>query len=334
MPDLPTASESGVPGFEEESMAVVRLATDHPSCIYTTNIGTAMKLFIYSVIAAAILCGLFLPQFGNYSSYILPMILLMLFLNFLDLKIEPHRLLRKELLITFFLSIVIMPSITYYILSIGFEPSYRMGLLLVACSPSGVMGIILIHYITYRDYNLVFSNLLFSTFGSILFIPIILKLILGQTFLIEFRPIIVQTAALVIIPFLATRLVNRFFPDKQLQLINKIPKFVVPFLMFLIISTSIGSAASQLKWDLTLLRLSVSVLGIYLLHAGLGYFAGSLIGKKELRNTLTFISSSRNCQIVLALAILNFSPLTTVPIIIAIIFHHITNAFWLWMLQK
>ena len=260
------------------------------------------------------------------------MILLLLFFNFLDLKIDPHRLLRKELFITFFLSIVIMPSITYFVLSIGFESSYRMGLLLLACSPTGVMGIILIHYLKYRDYNLAFSNFLFSTFGSILFIPIVLKLLFGQTVLIEMRPIIVQTAALIIIPYLATRFVNRFFPDKQLRLIKKLPKFGVPFLVFLIISTSIGSAASQLKWDLTLLRLSVSVVGIYLLHAGLGYFAGSLIGRKELRNTLTLISSSRNCQIVLA--ILKFSPLTAVPIIIGIVFHHITNAFWLWMLQK
>ena len=109
---------------------------------------------------------------------------------------------------------------------------------------------------------------------------------------------------------------------------------MIPALIFLIISTSIGSAASQLKWDLTLLKLSVSVVGIYLIHAGIAYSIGSLIGRKELKNTLTFISSSRNCQIALALAVLNFPPLTAVPIIIGIVFHHITNAFWIWMLQR
>jgi len=293
-----------------------------------------LKLIIYSIIAGAILCGFSFPQFGNYASYIPPMILLMLFFNFLDLKIEPHRLLRKELFITFFLSIVIMPSIMFYVLSVGFEPSYRTGLLLVACAPSGIMGIILIRYLTHRDYNLAFSNFLFSTFGSILFIPIVLKLFLGQTISIEMRPIIVQTAILIVIPFLAACFVNRFFTDKQVLWIKKNSNYVIPSLIFLIISTSIGSAAGQLKWDLTLLRLSVSVAGIYLLHAGLAYFIGSLIGRKELKNTLTFMSSSRNCQIVLALAILNFSPLTAVPIVIGIVFHHITNAFWLWMLQK
>ena len=69
-------------------------------------------------------------------------------------------------------------------------------------------------------------------------------------------------------------------------------------------------------------------------RAGWGFWIGNLIGGKELRNTLTFISSSRNLQIVLAVVILNFSPLATVPIIIATIFHNIMNAFWLWALQK
>jgi len=286
------------------------------------------------VIGAGILCGLSIPSFGNYSFYIPYMVLVMLFLNFLDFKIAPKGLFRKELLITFFLSIVVMPVITYYLLSAGLEDSYRLGLLLVASAPSGIVGIILIQYIPSRDYNLAFSDLLSSTFASILFIPLILKLIIGQNFLIEIRPIIAQTAALVIIPFLATRLTNRFVSSRQRQIIKKVAKFLIPLLIFLIVSASIGSAAGKLKLDLTLLRLSIVVLGIYMLHAGLGYVAGSLIGRKEIRNTLTFISSSRNCQIILALAILNFSPLTSVPIIIAIIFYHITNAFWLWILQK
>jgi predicted Na+-dependent transporter len=258
----------------------------------------------------------------------------MLFLNFLDLKIAYNRLLRKELLITFFLSIVVMPFVTYYVLSIGLDTSYRLGLLLVATSPSGIMGIVFIKYITYRDYNLAFSNLIFSTFASILYIPIILKLIIGETFLIETRPLMVQTATLIILPFLSTRIIIWYFPEKKLQVIKRIAKYMIPFMIFIIVSSSIGSAVGQLEWDLAFLRLIVSVICVYLLHAGLGYFAGSLTGKKEIRNTLTFISSSRNCQIVLALAILNFSPLTLMPIIIAIIFHHITNAFWLWMLER
>ncbi len=271
---------------------------------------------------------------GNFSPSIPILVLFLLFFNFLDVKIDPHRLFRKELLITLSLSFVIMPVITYHGLSIGFNSAYRTGLLLTACAPSGIMGIILIRFMKLKDYNLAFSNFFFTTFGSILLIPIILKLLIGQTVAIDIRPLIGQTAVLIIAPFTATRLVNRFCHEKGLFWIKKCSTALTPVLVFLIISTSIASASDELKWDLTLLRLSISVLAIYLLQGGLGFWIGNLIGGKELRNTLTFISSSRNLQIVLAVVILNFSPLATVPIIIATIFHNIMNAFWLWALQK
>lgn len=260
--------------------------------------------------------------------------MLMLFFNFLDVKINPYKLFRKELLVTFFLSVILMPVIAYYILSVGFVPPYRIGLLLVAASPTGIMGIILLRYLRHNDSNLAFSNFLFSTFGAILFIPVVLKLILGQTVEIEMRPIMGQTAALIIIPFVATRLVRRFCQDNVLMGIKKASKAFIPALVFLIIATSIGSASDELEWNLTLLRLSFSVFIIYMIQGGLGYMAGSLTDDRKIRNTLALISSSRNIQIVLAIAILNFSPLCSVPIIIATISHHITNAFWLWILQK
>ena len=143
-----------------------------------------------------------------------------------------------------------------------------------------------------------------------------------------------QTAAIIMIPFLATRLVRRFFQDNMLMGIQKASKVLIPALVFLIIATSIGSASDELEWNLTLLRLSSSVFIIYMIQGGLGYMAGSLTDGRKTRNTLALISSSRNCQIVLAIAILNFSPLCSVPIVIATIFHHIMNAFWLWILQK
>ena len=293
-----------------------------------------MKLAFYAVITAAIIVGFFFPQTGMYSSYIPIMIIFMLFFNFLDVKINPSGLFRKELLITFFLSFVFMPLITYYGLSVGFEPPYRIGLLLIACAPSGIMGIILIRYMKYKDYPLAFSNLLFSTFGSILFIPIILKLLIDQRVAVEVRPLMGQTALLIILPFLATRIAGRFLPEKPLRWIKKTATILIPALVFMTISTSIGSASGELKWDLTLLRLSLTVLIVYLLQGGLGFWVGNLISGRVLRNTLTFISSSRNLQIVLAVAIWNFSPLAAVPIIIATVCHHLTNAFWLWVLQR
>ena len=258
----------------------------------------------------------------------------MLFFNFLDAKIEMAHVFRKELFVTFFLTVFFMPFITHNLLSVWFETPYRVGLLLVACAPTGVMGIILIRYLQHRDFHLAFSNFLFSTFGSILIIPFVLKLFLGQTAPIEIRPILIQTATLIIIPYIATRLVDRFCKKTLQQSIKKMAVFLTPVFVFVIVSSSIAGASDELKWNSMLLSLSASVFAIYLLQGVLGYLAGYLIRKRDIKNTLALISSSRNCQIILAVAILNFSPLTAVPIIIATIFHHLMNALWLWVLQR
>ena len=293
-----------------------------------------MRLFFYISITLAIVSGLLFPGLEVFSGLIPAMIAGMLFFNFLDAKSERAHVFRKELFVTFFLTVFIMPFITHNLLSVWFETPYRIGLLLVACAPTGVMGIILIRYLQHRDFHLAFSNFLFSTFGSILIIPFVLKLFLGQAAPIEIRPILIQTAVLIIVPYIATRLVNRFCKKTLQQLIKKMADFLAPVFVFVIVSTSIAGVSGELKWNSKLLSLSASVFAIYLLQGGLGYLAGYLIRKRDIKNTLALISSSRNCQIILAVAILNFSPLTAVPVIIATFFHHLMNALWLWVLQR
>ena len=165
------------------------------------------------------------PAAGRYTGAIPCMIALMLFFNFLDLKIEPRRIFRKELAVTFGLSFVIMPLITYFGLAVGIEAPYRIGLLLVACAPSGIMGIILIRYVGSSDAGLAFNNLLFTTFAAVLCVPFLLKLFVAQSIVIEIRPIIVQTSLLVIIPFLATRAANRLLRQKHRGAIRKASSF-------------------------------------------------------------------------------------------------------------
>jgi predicted Na+-dependent transporter len=105
-------------------------------------------------------------------------------------------------------------------------------------------------------------------------------------------------------------------------------------LLFGIIVVSVAKVADQLVWHADSMRLAVLVLAIYLIHGGLGYAIGWVWGSAELKMTLPFICSSRNIQLVFAIAVLNFSPLTYVPIIMGLFFHQLTNAFWLWVLGK
>ncbi len=295
-----------------------------------------MVFFFCVVIILAIICGINFPQTKIYSDLIPLMIGVMLFFNFLNVKVHFRELHTKVLLLTFFLSAFAMPVLAYYFLGRRFEEPYRIGLLLIACAPTGITTLVLGQYIKGSNYNLVLNNFLFTTFCSMIYIPIILKLILSETVKYEILPfaIIGQMFALVVFPYFASQMIVHFLKQRWFSWLKKISKGLTLLLLFGVIMVSVGKIADQFVWTAESLWLSLSILVIFLIHGGLGYGLGCFWKSAEIKNTLPFICSSRNIQLVFAIAVLNFSPLTYVPIIIGIFFHHLTNAFWLWILGK
>lgn len=295
-----------------------------------------MVLLFSLTIILAVISGLGFPQAGKYSVYIPHMIGVMLFFNFLDVKIQFSRSYPRVLLITLFLSAVAIPGFVYYILSVGFPAPYRTGLLLVACAPTGITTLVLGRYIKGSNYHLVVSNFFFITFGSVFYIPILLKFFLSQTVRFENSPytLLGQMALLVMLPYILSQTVVHLLHQQWLIRHKNISKGFTLLLLFAIVASSIAKVADQLVWHADSIWLAVLVLAIYLIHGVLGYAIGWVWGNAELRRTLPFICSSRNIQLVFAIAVLNFAPLTYVPIIMGLLFHHLTNAFWLWILGR
>ena len=295
-----------------------------------------MVLLFCLTIILAVIFGLGFPQTGNYAVYIPFMIGVMLFFNFLDVKIQFRRVNPGVLLISLFLSAVAIPLLAYYILSVGFAGPYRTGVLLVACAPTGITTLVLGRYIKGSNYHLVVSNFLCTTFGSMFYIPILLKIVLNEAVRFEtsFYTLLGQMALLVILPYILSQTIVHLLHQKWLIKHKIISKGFTLLLLFCIVVVSIGKVADQLAWHADSMWLAVLILAIYLTHGGLGYAIGYFWGNNELKMTLPFICSSRNIQLVFAIAVLNFSPLTYVPIIMGLFFHHLTNAFWLWILGK
>ncbi len=293
-----------------------------------------MFLIFCLTIILAVFFGLTFPQTGNYAAYIPHMIGIMLFFNFLDVKIQIRRSYPWVLFITLFFSAVVIPGFVYYILSVGFIAPYRIGLLLVACAPTGITALILGRYIKDSNYQLVLSNFFFTNFGSMFYIPIILKLVLRESVKFDTPPLTLfgQMALIVILPYILSQTVVRFFHPQWLNKRKVIANGFTRLLLYCAIMVSIGKVADQLIWQADSIWLAILILGIYLIHGGLGYTIGWICRNAELKKTLPLICSSRNIQLVFAIAVLHFSPLTYVPIIMGIFFHHLTNAFWLWIL--
>ncbi|MFC1492502.1 bile acid:sodium symporter family protein [candidate division KSB1 bacterium] len=293
-----------------------------------------MKNLFYIVIFFGIICGFFVPYFHVFIPVIPYFIGIMLYLNYLDLTPEWNKLIRKELIVTVFLSVIFMPLLVYHVLSIGMADEYRMGLFLTAIAPSGILMLVFAKFVPKKDFNLIISNFLVLQFGIIFYLPLMLEWVIGTTVQIESSRLFLQTAAIILIPYIANLVSKRVLTEPVLRMIKRTAKGIIPVMVFLIISSSINGVAEEIIWDVSLVRIAVITLSIFLIQGGAAYGAGYFLGDRSIRNTMCLIASSRNIQLILGIALINFPPLVVVPLVFAIFFHHLTNALWLWLFRK
>lgn len=169
-----------------------------------------MKYLIYFSLIAGVICGFTFPQLRILMPYLPCFVAFMLLFNFIDItqcntKIYCGR--NGSLLFCWLLSLCRYSVITFY--HYRFMSIIRIGIFLVALSPSGIILLVFIRYVPEKNYDLIFSNFLVTTFGSILYIPFMVKVIIRQNTQIDSIHLLYQTALLVLGPFFASRIILR-----------------------------------------------------------------------------------------------------------------------------
>jgi len=258
-----------------------------------------LKIVLYIVILFGIICGILFPHFAVLSITIPYLIGILLYINFLEMHPVWRRFFRKEL-----------------------------------CVTGGILMLIFSRFIPHKDYDLIISNFFTTQFGIILYFPLMAQYVLGAAIKIDTSHLFYQTAALVLIPYICGLLSRSVFSNRIVDQLKRIGNRSIPILVFLTIAISISLTTQEIDWSPELVRLSAIVFVIYMLQGSAACLAGTLLGDKSIRNTLALTASSRNTQLVLGLAVINFPPLVIVPLVLSVIFHHVTNVIWLWLFRK
>jgi predicted Na+-dependent transporter len=293
-----------------------------------------MKYLINIAIVAGIVCGSLLPALHVYKGAIVYIVGFILVLNFFEIDFRWRNFFRFELVLTVLLSAVAMPLLYYLFLSRGLHPEYRVGILLTAIAPSGLMPLVLGRFFHNIDHDLVLSNFLVTTFGAILYLPLMVKWLAGTNVSVPSTQLLYKTALMILLPYGTSLIMKLVFPGEKADAVKRCSKPIVLVLLFFICLLVASGASQRIQWDLSLLHVIVLVFSVYLVQGGIAYFIGRFFWGIPVRRTLALISSSRNNQISLGIAILNFSPATAIPCIFGFIFHHVTNAIWLYLFRK
>ena len=293
-----------------------------------------MQYLIYLITIGGMGFGILIPELNVAKPAIPYLIGLLLAVNFYEIEFKWKRFLRWELVITLSLSALIIPPIYYLLLSKGLLPEYRIGLLLTAVAPSGVMPLVLGRYIPKIDNDLILGNFLVTTFGSILYLPAVVRWLAGETINVPASQLLIKTALMILLPYGASLIMKSSLLTNFVDRIKASFKPIFLGLLFIICAVATSGASHQIQWNTGMVRLVILVFSVYLVQGGVAYLAGSLFWDQPIRRTLTLISSSRNNQITLGIAVINFAPATAIPCILGFIFHHVANAIWLYLFRK
>ena len=211
-----------------------------------------MKYMIYISLFLGAISGLTLPNFSVITPFVPFLIACMLLINFIDLKIQYKNLFRPELIVTFLLTVVIMPALSYFLLARPFQEPYQIGILLVALSPSGIIMLVISRFVPEKNYDLILSNFLFITIGSIIYIPAVVQLFVGQSIQIDGLGLLTRIALLILCPFFASRIILKLPWPFVLNGLKKGSKPALILLIYLIITGSLSGITNLIIWESSL----------------------------------------------------------------------------------
>jgi predicted Na+-dependent transporter len=184
------------------------------------------------------------------------------------------------------------------------------------------------------DYSLILGNFLATTFGSVLYLPPMLKWLAGAEVEMDAGRLFGRAAALILLPYVLSLAVNRGLGAPWRRIMDRFSPPAVLVLMFAIVALVISKARNSLVWNADLAVVSAMVVGIYAFQGLSAWLAGTALGFRRTRATMAVLGSSRNNQVSLGIAMLQFPPAAAIPCVIGFIVHHLASAMWLWLLKK
>jgi predicted Na+-dependent transporter len=214
------------------------------------------------------------------------------------------------------------------------QQEYRIGVLLAAIAPSGIMALVLSRFIRLKDDNLILGNFLASQFGCIIYIPLVIKILVGTSVSVNSVHLFLQICALILVPYALSVAAKKIKANYSFRGSKYYSQVLASVLIFFIISLSISGVSVELEWEKSLIALTPIVFLLFVIQGGLAYLFGGIFWDKKIRNSLALGASSRNTVVMIGIGAINFSPVVVVPCVLGLIFHHLTNAFWLWFLDR
>ncbi len=287
-----------------------------------------MKIPLSAIILSAIIIGFVFPYGTLIKNLQLPLLFALMYFSLLEININPKKMIRKELIIWGLINIVALPLIAFFLGSLV-SNDLLLGIVIAALAPTATSSPFFVGLIK-GDKELSISISTLANLSSIFYVPIVLFILFGMRVAIPYDQVFVNIFELIFIPLFLAILTKKFLASRFNKLV-RYSKNIVPFILFLILliifSTSLSSIQSSFGEVITVIPLVGLVCTSGFL---LGYFS---MKDKKLKRTLAIAGGFKNQSLMLGI-FYNLAPITLIPPVIYLIFHHIYNGIFVWLYEK
>jgi BASS family bile acid:Na+ symporter len=284
-------------------------------------------LFPLWAIVASIFAYMQPAMVVDFKSWIIPLLMLIMFCMGVTLKVEDFKRVAKKpkiIALTVLLQFLLMPLVAFSISKVfNFSTDLMVGMILVGAVSGGTASNVMA-YLAKADVALSITMTVVSTLLSIVVTPYLTLLYVGMTVPVPASSMLISILKIVFVPVVIGVVINYFF-HKFIQKRQDILALLSIFSIVFIIAIVVG--LNEPRISTVALSLFVGVA----LHNICGLIGGYYISKafgydKKTCKTVAIEVGMQNSGLAVALAMKYFTPLGALPGAIFSIWHNISGS--------
>ncbi|MEK5232191.1 bile acid:sodium symporter family protein [Lysinibacillus sp. FSL K6-0232] len=287
----------------------------------------ASKTFAIWVLVFAAF-AFFLPeQFTWIAPYISILLGIIMFGMGMTISAEDFKEVGKhplKVLIGVLSQFMVMPFLAFALAKgLRLEPEIAIGVILVGCCPGGTASNVMT-FLAKGNIALSVAITSVSTLLAPIVTPALIYLLASEWMEVSAKDMFISVIQIVLIPIILGFIVQIFLKEQVKKSADLMP-LVSVFAIVLIVAAVVSTSKDRI------MESGLLIFGVVILHNGLGYLLGFLIGKMfkltyQDQKAMAIEVGMQNSGLGAALASAHFSPLAAVPSAIFSFWHNISGA--------
>jgi bile acid:Na+ symporter, BASS family len=282
---------------------------------------------------ATMALGVLFPHLHTFSFLIQYLLMLMLFLSFLDIDFKPQAFHRSVLWVL--LANVAVAFLSYAAL-VSFDVTFALTAFMTAIAPTAIAAPVIISFIQGK-IEYVVAAVLVTNVSSAVIVPLVLPSLLGaqagMNIQISVWEVLQPVLIVMFVPLLLARLVSRM-PVATRQFLRKGKRF--SFAIWLLNLFLISANASNFFRNEdpnsapTLLVIALISLVLCIINFGVGALLGGQRNWQEASQSL----GQKNLSFVIWIALTFINPIVAMGPTFYILYHHLYNSWSIYQFEK